>query len=54
VNSPFAGTYVPQAHYGTDLRVASIMIEIRRDGYLADPAGVLAAALAETIDAAST
>ncbi|WP_028936262.1 N-formylglutamate amidohydrolase [Pseudonocardia spinosispora] len=38
-NSPFAGTYVPLAHLGSDPRVASIMIEIRRDCYLAEPDG---------------
>ncbi|MGB8020342.1 MAG: N-formylglutamate amidohydrolase [Candidatus Nanopelagicales bacterium] len=33
VNEPFRGTYVPLAHHGVDPRVASIMIEIRRDVY---------------------
>ena len=36
-NTPFAGTYVPMTHYRTDPQVVSIMIEIRRDLYLADP-----------------
>lgn len=36
INEPFTGTYVPLRHYGTDLRVSSIMIELRRD-VLADP-----------------
>ncbi|MFC4942184.1 N-formylglutamate amidohydrolase [Pseudonocardia sp. GCM10023141] len=61
VNSPFAGTYVPLAHHGTDRRVASIMIEIRRDTYMTEPdgppdagAGRVAAALAQLIDAIST
>jgi len=33
VNEPFIGTYVPLKHYGNDARVASIMVEIRRDIY---------------------
>ncbi|WP_433275155.1 N-formylglutamate amidohydrolase [Pseudonocardia xinjiangensis] len=58
LDSPFAGTYVPLAHHGTDQRVLSIMIEIRRDGYLVEPAGALtagadrvAASLAALVDA---
>jgi N-formylglutamate amidohydrolase len=38
INEPFAGTYVPTRHYGRDLRVSSLMVEIRRDQYL-DAAG---------------
>ena len=34
LDSPFAGTYVPLRYYGNDARVASIMIEIRRDQYM--------------------
>lgn len=58
VNEPFIGTYVPTRHYGKDPRVSSIMIEIRRDIYLASDgepmeAGVhaLAFALGRLIDA---
>ena len=36
LNTPFSGTYVPLRHYRTDVRVTSIMIEIRRDIYLDD------------------
>jgi N-formylglutamate deformylase len=43
LNTPFRGTYVPPAHHGRNPRVASIMIEIRRDGYLIEPAGPLIA-----------
>ncbi|MCE4267222.1 N-formylglutamate amidohydrolase [Rhodococcus globerulus] len=37
-NTPYGGTYVPLRHYGIDDRVSSVMIELRRDTYLTDPA----------------
>jgi len=56
-DSPFSGTYVPLKHYGTDPRVGALMIEIRRDLYMAEPGGpagpgldALASALAGLVD----
>lgn len=34
VNEPFIGTYVPLRHFGRDIRVNSVMVELRRDMYL--------------------
>ncbi|MEU6863322.1 N-formylglutamate amidohydrolase [Streptomyces sp. NPDC046876] len=57
LDSPFAGTYVPLRHYGRDRRVGALMVEIRRDVYMAEPGGAagpgldaLAAALAQLVD----
>ncbi|EYT82943.1 N-formylglutamate amidohydrolase [Streptomyces sp. Tu 6176] len=60
IDSPFSGTYVPLKYYGTDRRVAALMIEIRRDVYMSEPGGpadasgveALGAALARLVDAA--
>jgi N-formylglutamate deformylase len=56
VNAPFAGTYVPVRHYRTDLRVESLMVEVRRDAYLGEREGaptggldLVAAALARLL-----
>jgi N-formylglutamate deformylase len=60
LDAPFAGTYVPLAHHGREPRVLSLMLEIRRDVYLTEPAGPLGpgaedvvAALARLVDAVS-
>lgn len=34
VNEPFSGSYVPLRHFGRDIRVTSVMVELRRDTYL--------------------
>jgi N-formylglutamate amidohydrolase len=60
LDTPFAGCYVPLGYHGTAAPVAALMIEIRRDGYLAEPGGpyrpaavaALAAALARLINSA--
>jgi N-formylglutamate amidohydrolase len=44
LDSPFAGTYVPLAYHGRDPRVSALMIEIRRDVYMAEPGGPVRAA----------
>ncbi|MEV5972140.1 N-formylglutamate amidohydrolase [Streptomyces sp. NPDC051921] len=58
MDSPFAGTYVPLAHYGRDPRVSALMVEIRRDLYMTEPGGpagpgarALGVALAALVDA---
>jgi N-formylglutamate deformylase len=39
-NTPFAGAYVPLEYYRRDPAVTAVMIEIRRDQYAGDPAGL--------------
>jgi N-formylglutamate deformylase len=34
VNEPFVGTYTPLRHFGRDIYVTSVMVEVRRDMYL--------------------
>jgi N-formylglutamate deformylase len=39
LNAPFSGALVPLRYYGLDRRAASLMIEVRRDGYLDETTG---------------
>lgn len=36
VNEPFAGSYIPLRHFGREIRVTSVMVDLRRDMYLRD------------------
>ncbi len=47
VNRPFAGALVPNAYYGRDQRVQSVMIEVRRDLYMDERTGVRLSLFAE-------
>ncbi|MDG9719002.1 N-formylglutamate amidohydrolase [Streptomyces sp. DH24] len=60
LDSPFGGAYVPLEFYGKRPEVAALMVEIRRDTYMAEPGGPagpgldrLAGALAELVAAVS-
>lgn len=58
INTPFVGTYVPLVYYSKDSRVLSIMLELRRDTYLAGSLpgpgfGPTASAIARLIDSIS-
>jgi N-formylglutamate amidohydrolase len=50
-NTPFSGCYVPLEHYGRHRGVEAIMIEIRRDIYMAEPGGPPHDGLAAVVDA---
>lgn len=57
LNTPFAGCYVPLRHYNAQPAVSAIMVEVRRDIYLTEPAGPpteglsrVTAALARLVD----
>ena len=39
LDSPFAGCYVPLRHYLREPAVSALMLELRRDTYLVEPAG---------------
>jgi N-formylglutamate amidohydrolase len=48
INTPFVGTYVPLKFYGSEPKVHSIMLELRKDIYLAD--GLKSASFDKTAD----
>jgi N-formylglutamate amidohydrolase len=50
INTPFAGSYVPLRHYGSDVRVRSVMVEVRRDLYLDELTGELHDGFDEVVD----
>jgi N-formylglutamate amidohydrolase len=61
LNTPFAGCYVPARHHRRRPTVTSLMVEIRRDGYMTEPGraptvGVhrVVRALSRLIDVVST
>ena len=39
LNAPFSGALVPSRYFGLDKRVAGLMVEVRRDGYLHEDTG---------------
>ncbi|OLT20379.1 N-formylglutamate amidohydrolase [Pseudonocardia sp. CNS-139] len=51
LDAPFAGTYVPLAHFRRDPRVLSLMVELRRDTYLTEPDGPVTAGFAQVVAA---
>jgi N-formylglutamate amidohydrolase len=50
-DSPFAGTFVPLRHYGRELRVRSVMVEIRRGLYCDEATGRALPRFADVRDA---
>ncbi|MCX3288966.1 N-formylglutamate amidohydrolase [Streptomyces sp. NEAU-H22] len=60
LDTPFSGTYVPLEFYGKRPEVSALMVEVRRDTYMAEPGGPagpglerLGGALARLVDAVS-
>lgn len=53
-NAPFAGSLVPSRFYQRDLRVRSLMIELRRDLYMNETTGEKTPGFAESLSLVST
>ncbi len=53
INTPFAGALVPLKYYRKDTRVASVMIEIRRDLYMDEATGQVSADFVRVSEAIS-
>ena len=53
-NSPFAGSLVPSRFYQRDMRVRSLMIEIRRDLYMDETTGEKTPGFAESLSLVTT
>jgi N-formylglutamate amidohydrolase len=51
VDTPFAGCYVPLRHHRRRRAVTALMVEIRRDTYLTEPAGPPTGGLDAVVDA---
>jgi N-formylglutamate amidohydrolase len=51
LDTPFAGCYVPLAHYRRHGGVTALMVELRRDTYLTEPAGPPTAGLDRVVGA---
>jgi N-formylglutamate amidohydrolase len=51
VNTPFSGAYVPLEHHGRTGTVTALMIEVRRDVYMAEPGGPPGSGLDTVVDA---
>ena len=54
LNTPFGGCYVPLRHYRTNREVSALMVELRRDVYLVEPAGVRTAGFPSLAEALTT
>lgn len=49
VDAPFSGALVPQRYYRHDVRVSSVMVEVRRDIYMDEEAGTRNSRFSEVV-----